>query len=297
MPDVAETPLYVKLLMYFFVVVYMVSVTLETSRGEIISALKDKRRIGIALFANLVIIPILGFVLVRLLDLRHDIRIGVMMLAISPGGLFALQFARISKGNRVYAVALLVVLSILAILISPLLADLFFPRPDAEGRPFLLLVLLFLLLVAVPLLAGRGLEMLIPQFAPKLGRLLGVLSIVIFIIAALLSGRFKTPAIKAVGLDGTVAIVVLTVICWLIGWTLGGPEVRNRKVLAISTAMRNFGICVPLAVHYFPGTEVLAPILAFSGISIPMNMVFAFAAARMLRDPADSGNQFKATAS
>ena len=62
-------------------------------------------------------------------------------------------------------------------------------------------------------------------------------------------------------------------------------------MLAISTAMRNFGICVPLAVYYFPGTEVLAPILAFSGISIPMNMVFALVTARTLRDPADNAKR------
>ena len=293
MPDIAETPLYIKLLMYLFVVVYMISVTLETTRGEIMSELKDRRRMGLALLANLVIIPILGLILVRLLDLRYDIRIGVMMLAISPGGLFALQFARISKANRVFAVALLIILSILAILITPLLADWFFPRPDAEGRPFVWLVVLFFLLVAIPLLAGRGVEMLIPEFAPKLGRLLGLLSIVIFIFAALLSARFKTPAIKALGADGMVAIVILTVVCWVVGWLLGGPEIRNRKVLAISTAMRNFGICVPVAVHYAASTEVLAPILAFSAISIPMNMVFAFAVARM-RDPVGDGKAINA---
>jgi BASS family bile acid:Na+ symporter len=100
-----------------------------------------------------------------------------------------------------------------------------------------------------------------------------------------LSGRFKTPAIKALSTDGIVAIIALTLVCWVVGWMLGGPEIRNRKVLAISTAMRNFGICVPLAVYYFPGTEVLAPILAFSGISIPMNMVFALVTARTLHDP------------
>jgi hypothetical protein len=75
---------------------------------------------------------------------------------------------------------------------------------------------------------------------------------------------------------------------------MGGPEIRYRKVLAISTAMRNFGICVPLAVHYFPGTEVMAPILAFSGISIPMNMVFALVTGRMLRDPVGSPKPMEA---
>ena len=286
-----EAPLYVKFLMYLFVVVYMLSVMLETTHGEVVTMLKDRHRMGLALLANLVVVPILGFVLVRLLDLRPEIRIGVMMLAISPGGLFALQFARISKGNRVFAVALVIVLCVSAILITPLVAHWLFPRAGAEVGPFAWIVslfLLFLLLVAAPLLAGRALQRQFPELAPKLGRWLGLLSIAIFIIAALLSGRFKNPAIKALGADGIIAIVVLTVVCWVVGWTLGGPEIRNRKVLAISTAMRNFGICVPLAVYYFPGTEVLAPILAFSGISIPMNMVFALVTARTLRDPVDS---------
>ncbi|MGH7795241.1 MAG: bile acid:sodium symporter family protein [Candidatus Binatia bacterium] len=283
-----DAPLYVKLLMYVFVAVYMVSVMLETTSGELTTMLQDRRKMGRGLLANLVIVPILGFILVRLLNLAPDIRIGIMMLAVSPGGLFALQFARISKGDRVFAVALVIVLTILAILITPLLADWLFPRTDAEGRPFIRIVLLFLLLVAAPLLAGRALQRLFPGVAPKLGRWLGLLSILIFIAAALLSGRFKTPAIKALDVHGIAAIVALTVLCWAVGWMLGGPEIRNRKVLAISTAMRNFGICVPVALYYFPGTEVIAPIMAFSGISIPMNMVFALVTGKMLRDPPGS---------
>lgn len=282
-----DAPLYVKVVMLIFVVVFMVSVMLETTRGELVTMLQDRRKMGRGLLANLIIVPILGFILVRLLNLPPDIRIGIMMLAISPGGLFALQFARVSKGDRVFAVALVIVLTILAILITPLLADWLFPRTDGEGRPFIRIVLLFLLLVVAPLLVGRALQKRFPEVAPKLGRCLGLLSIVIFIAAALLSGRFKTPAIKALDANGIAAIVLLTVLCWAVGWILGGPEIRYRKVLAISTAMRNFGICVPVALYYFPGTEVIAPIMAFSGISIPMNMVFALVTGKMLRDPAD----------
>jgi predicted Na+-dependent transporter len=287
-----EAPLYVKLLMFFFVVVYMVSVTMETTRGEIITALNDRRRMGLALLANLVIVPILGFVLVRLFDLRPELRIGLMMLAVSPGGLFALQFARISKGNRVFAVALLIILSILAILITPVLAYWFFYREGPIGGPLAWLVVLFSFLVAGPLLVGRALQMRFPEVALKLGRRLGLFSIALFIMAALLSGRFKTPALKVIGADDIVATVVLTVTCWAVGWILGGPEIKNRKVLAISTAMRNFGVCVPLANHYFSGNEgVIASIFAYSAISIPMNMVFALVIGRTLRDAADGASR------
>jgi len=279
-----DVPVEINALNYTFVVVYMVSVTLETTHGEIMSALRNTRRMGLALLVNFVLVPIVSFILVRVLDLRPEIRIGIMMLAFSPGGLFALQFARISKGNRVFAVALLIVLSILAILITPLLLHWFFPEVAVKGGPLERLVILLLLIVAVPLLIGRALQRIMPEIAPKLGRLLGAISIVIFIVAALASGKYKMPAIKAIGGSGIAAIVLLTIVAWVIGWLLGGPEIKNRKVLAISTAMRNFGVCLPLAVYYFGGTEVIAPILAFSGISIPMNMIFALVTSRALRD-------------
>jgi BASS family bile acid:Na+ symporter len=112
---------------------------------------------------------------------------------------------------------------------------------------------------------------------------LGRLSIVIFIIAAVMAGRYKTPAIKLMGTNGIEAIVLLIICSWAMGWLMGGPEVRNRKVLAISSSMRNVGVCLPIASNYFAGTDVTVPMLAFSGIMIPMNMVFGLVVGRMTR--------------
>jgi bile acid:Na+ symporter, BASS family len=281
---VLEFPLYIRILSFVFVVVYFFSVTLETTGGQIIGTLRDFRLMAYALLANLVLVPTLGVVIALWLDLSPDIRTGLLMLAISPGGLLALQFARVSRGNRVFAVALLLVFSILVVFTTPALVALFFPAVGVARMPFTLLVLLLLLLVVVPLLAGRALQRGIPEQAPKFGLWLGRLSIVIFLIATLAGGKYKTPAIKSMGADGIAAIIFLVVVSWVIGWLMGGPEIRNRKALAIATSMRNVGVCFPIAVNYFPGTDVIAPILAFSGISIPMNMVFAIVTARYARD-------------
>jgi BASS family bile acid:Na+ symporter len=238
---------------------------------------------GRALLANFIVIPVLGVILVRAFDLPPAIRIGLLMLAFSPGGLLALQFARVSKGNRVLAVALLFIFCLLAVLITPALALLFFQRE--EGRlPFVWLLLMLSLLVVAPLFAGRALQKLIPEHAPKLGLWLGRLSIVIFIIAAVTAGRYKSPAIKLMGTNGIAAIVILILGAWAVGWLLGGPEIKNRKVFAISTSMRNVGVCLPIAANYFSGTDVAVPLLAFSGIMIPMNMVFSLITGRTLRD-------------
>jgi bile acid:Na+ symporter, BASS family len=279
---VVEIPEYINLLGYLFVVLYMFSVPLESTRGEIIQYFKDISLMGRALLANFVVIPILGFIIARFLHLPPDFRIGFLLLAIAPGGLLALQFARVSKGNRVFAAALLLGFCLLAILITPLFVYWFFPREGAGRLPFGWLTMMLFLLIVAPLVVGRVLQRLIPQQAPKLGLWLGRLSIVIFIIAAVTAGRYKTPAIKLMGTNGIAAIVLLILGAWVVGWLMGGPEVRNRKVLAISSSMRNVGVCLPIASNYFAGTEVTVPILAFSGIMIPMNMVFSVVVGRML---------------
>lgn len=283
-----EIPEYINMLSYLFVVLYMFSVPLETTRGEIMEHFKNFNLMRRALLANFVIIPILGFVIAYFLDLPPEIRTGLLLLAMAPGGLFALQFARVANGNRVFAVWLLFVFCLLAILITPLLVHLFFPREGAGRLPFGWLTMMLLLLVVAPLIVGRLLQKLIPEQAPMLGLWLGRLSIVIFIVAALMAGKYKTPAIKLMGMNGIAAIVLLILGAWAVGWLLGGPEIRNRKVLAISSSMRNVGVCVPIASNYFTGTEVTVPMLAFSGIMIPMNMVFALVIGRMLRDRTDT---------
>jgi BASS family bile acid:Na+ symporter len=287
-------PAYVKILGYLFVVVYMLSVPLETTRGEIVATLRDFRLMGYALLANLIIIPVLSVILARLFDLPLEIRTGFLMLALAPGGLFALQFARVSKGNRVLAVGLLAVLTIVAVVVTPVLISLFFPPAQAGKMPLAWLMLLLLLLAVVPLLVGRAWQRRMPAAAPKLGRLLGVLSIVLFIIATITAGKYKMPTLKSTGLGGVVAIIALILCAWAVGWLLGGPEIRNRKVLAIGTSMRNVGVCYSIAAHYFPGTDVVVPILAFSGISIPMNMLFALITGRMLRDTEASARPVEA---
>ena len=288
-----DTPAHINMLSYLFVMVYMLSVPLETTRGEIIGALGHWNLMGRALLANFVIIPILGIIITQFLVLPSDVRIGFLLLGFAPGGLLALQFARISKGNRVFAVALLSVFCSLAILVTPLFVYSFFPREGAGRLPFGWLTMMLLLLTVVPLIVGRGLERIIPQHAPKLGLWLGRLSIVIFIIAAVMAGRYKTPAVKLMGANGIAAIVLLILGSWVVGWLLGGPEIRNRKVLAISSSIRNVGVCLPIASNYFAGTDVTVPVVAFSGIMIPMNMVFALVTGRLPRDPAESAKPIK----
>ena len=77
-------PTYVTALIYLFIVVYMLSVALETTQGQIKAELRDVNMIGRALLENFVIVPVLGVILVQLFSMSPYVRIGFLLLAFAP---------------------------------------------------------------------------------------------------------------------------------------------------------------------------------------------------------------------
>src|SRR5262245_65484667 len=104
------------MLSYLFVVVYMLSVPLETTRMEIIQTLGHLNLMGRALLANFVIIPIIGIIIARFFDLPPEIRTGFLLLAMAPGGLIDLLIARFLTGITAFVYYVIFVLCILSLL-------------------------------------------------------------------------------------------------------------------------------------------------------------------------------------
>ena len=268
-------PAYIQVLSYLFLIAYMFSVGLETKPHEIITLLKNPKFIFIALLANLVLVPVVCLILLKFFTLSPDIETGLLLLAFAPGGLFALNFARVSNASVHFAVALLILLSVVGIISTPLFAQFFLGAHETVVRIFKM-TLLLMMLIPLPIVLGKLLaNRMSDDRGAKLAKLIGTLSIVLFVVVTLLSSGAKKPAMKLVGINGVALIVLLVIISWVIGWILGGKEVGDKKAMAIATSFRNVGVCLPIAIHDFPGTNVIVPILAFSGISIPMNMLFS----------------------
>lgn len=275
----------------FFIVIYMLSVGMETKYGQIVAVLRQSKLIGYALLANFFLIPVFGLLLLNIFPLAADIKTGLLLLCICPGGLFALNFARVAKGNINLAVVLLFLFSLLAIITTPVAT--YFLHIGKEGAlwPAVWMMLHLLMLMLVPLLVGRlSRNFIKPSMQGKLAQFFGISSIIVFITFTLLTAKSKSFALQSIGIGGLVIIIFLILAGWLVGWLLGGPKIENKKVMAISSSMRNVAFCLPLVLNEFANTNVIVPIIAFSALSIPMNMVFACVLKLFLRNESSSGN-------
>src|SRR6516165_2761320 len=110
-------------LLDLFIVLVMLSIGLRVRGGELLEVLQNRALFVRTLLANCVLIPGIGFLLVRLFPLTPDASIGILLLAVIPGTPIALQFTRKAKTRLAFAAVMTIVLSLSSIALTPLAVE------------------------------------------------------------------------------------------------------------------------------------------------------------------------------
>jgi len=257
-----------------FLVSTMLAIGMTVSREEISSTLRDRRTLPRVLMANFILVPLLGIVLTHIFRFPPGTTTGILLLAISPGGLTAIQFTDKVKGSLAFAAVVAFVLTIASIAASPIIAHILIPQESPVRVPYFGVIGGVLLFLLLPVLLGFLVRRLFQTAAGKIGRILLVLSNVSFVASIVLTAAFKKHAMKEVGPSVIAALLILIVGSMVIGWLLGGPDQGSRRVMAVSTSMRNAALCLLVAMRNLPGTNADVLVVAFMGLMIPPNMLF-----------------------
>ncbi|MDR3557395.1 MAG: bile acid:sodium symporter [Syntrophobacteraceae bacterium] len=258
---------------YVFLASTMFSIGLAVTVDEFFTALRDLKLMGRIVLANILLVPILGMLLVKLFPLSADTRIAILLLAITPGGMQAIQFTAKVRGAVSFAAAVTFLLSIIGVLASPLLADLILPLETRVRFPWLHAMGYVLLFLLLPLLVGFAVRYGKRRLAEGLGKPVLLLSNISFVATIALSMAVRGTAIRAIGWAGLGAMAFLIVSSMAIGWWLGGPDQGKRQVSAVATSMRNAAVCLLIAVTSFPGRGVETAVVSFMALMVPPNML------------------------
>jgi len=266
------------LLLNFFVAVVMISIGLSVSGGQLLDILRNPALLTRILLANCVLIPAIGFLLIRIFPLTPDASVGLLLLAAIPGTPIALQYTRKAKTRLAFAAAMIFVLSLVSIAMTPLAIEVMPQTAQRNQRPILYLIASIALYIALPLGAGLWAARKAPKIAPRLVLPLGVLASVVFGVLMRETRLLRREAFNAVRGRGTVlAMLLLLLLSMLIGWLIGGPDRETRRVLATSTGMRNVIVALYVARYCFPGTRVFMIPLVYLSLMVPTNLLFHLA--------------------
>lgn len=264
-----------KILVLTFLVASMLSLGMQTGVSDLRSLLASRSLLVRTLLANFLVTPILGVALVLVVPLEPHVAGALLLLACTPGGLSAIQFTSQVKGSAALSVAVMCLLALLAVFVSPLILKLVLPASVQMVIPYGGALLFFLVVLLVPLLAGMLLLGKAPGAAMKLSSLAALVGLVAFIGFMVATGAARKLAVGEIGLVAVGAMLLFILASMAVGWLMAGPARDARRVLASATSMRNAALCIAIVESSAPGHAVLVPLIAFSLLMVPTNMLFS----------------------
>jgi BASS family bile acid:Na+ symporter len=224
------------------------------------------KAVGIGLLNQLVLLPIIAFGIAKAFSLPPELAVGLMILAVCPGGATSNLITHLAKGDSALSITLTACSSIITVFTIPFLVNFsisyFIPGGEAKQLEVVGTVVSVLFITLIPVALGMITLAKAPRLAEKWDQPFRKISIVFFVVivgAAILKERENLvqyfieagPAALALNLS-TLALSFA-----MAKWT--GLPFRQGLTIAIESGIQNGTL----------GITIAATLLVNSVMSIP----------------------------
>jgi BASS family bile acid:Na+ symporter len=167
----------------------MLGLGLGLTKEDFTRVLKHPKDFLVGLISQLIILPIVAFILIKFLGTSPEIALGVMIIAAAPGGITSNILTKFANGDVALSVSLTAVISIISIISVPLIvftsADLLGISFASENINITGTAIKMALVVAVPVLIGMIIRNFADNFisskASLVNKITGLLFLIVFI--------------------------------------------------------------------------------------------------------------------
>jgi BASS family bile acid:Na+ symporter len=268
----------------------MFGIALDLSFEKFKGVLKTPRKVIAGLIGQLILLPLLTYVLVVLLEPAPSLALGMFLVAACPGGNISNFISSLAKANVALSISLTSITSLLAVITTPLnfgfYGNLYEPTHlimREISLDWLEVVRTICMIILVPIVLGLTIKTKFPKVALKMARPLEVVSMVLFMLIVL--GALMSNLDQFMACIGGIFLYVLAhnATALITGYTMGSlvsKDFNDRKALAIETGIQNSGLGLLIIFAFFEGLGGMAIIAAWWGI---WHMVSGFTLAYIWR--------------
>ena len=254
----------------------MFGVALELQVADFKRVLEKPRPVLIGLAGHFLVLPAFTYLLVRLVEPRPSIALGMILVASCPAGNLSNWFTHIGRGNTALSVSISSTSTMLAVVMTPfnlrLWASLYEPTAQLLRDVAVPLGEMFstiFVLLGIPLAVGIYLSVRHPRIADRLRVPMKRFSLVVFTLFLL--GALAANWSAFLTYVGYVVVVVAfqnaTALAagYFTARAFALPE-RDRRAVAFECGIQNSGLGLILAFAFFQGLGGMALVAAWWGI-------------------------------
>ena len=246
--------------------------------------LKTPKDFLVGFFSQLIILPLVAYLLIIILKTPPEIAIGVMIIAAAPGGVTSNILTKFANGDVALSITLTAIISLISIVTVPFIiftsADLLGITNISENISMIGIALKMFLVVTVPVIIGMIIRKFAENFVASKAEIFNKLNIVLFVIffiAAFYEERenfiifFKQAGLIALALNITMMVIAF----YLAKCCASG--IAQRKAISLECGLQNGTLAIFVSTQIF-GADILyaTPTAAYGFIMYITGFIFVF---------------------
>ena len=261
----------------------MLALGLGLTGQDFLRVVKQPKDFLVGLICQLILLPIIAFLLLKIFNLPLEIALGVMIIAAAPGGVTSNVLTKFANGDVALSISLTAIISLISIISVPFIvfksAELLEVAEISKEISMIGISMKMFLVVTLPVLIG----MLIRKFATNLvmskSQLIERISVLLFVIvfAAIWVEEWENIMgyIKQAGLITLVLNIVMMFIGYYVAKFLASG-VSQRKSISLECGLQNGTLAVFVASQLFSDIEYLIPTATYAIVMFITSIFYVF---------------------
>tara|TARA_B100001123_G_scaffold252908_1_gene282221 strand:- start:534 stop:1382 length:849 start_codon:yes stop_codon:yes gene_type:complete len=244
---------------------------------------KQPKDFLIGLICQLILLPIIAFILIKIFRTPMELALGVMIIAAAPGGVTSNVLTKFAKGDVALSVSLTAIISLISIVSVPFIvfksADLLQVSYASSDISMVGISLKMFLVVTLPVIIGMLIRKFATNFISSKASIIQKISIILFAIVFLAIWVEEWENIMSYLSQAGLIALVLNVVMMIIGFYVAkmfASGIEQRKCISLECGLQNGTLAVFVASQIFTDIVYLIPTAAYALIMFVTSIFFVF---------------------
>ena len=256
---------------------------LGLTSSDFLRVIKQPRDFFVGTFSQIILLPIIAFILVKLWPISPELAIGVMIIAAAPGGVTSNILTSFAKGDVALSISLTAIISLLSVITVPFIILMSLTLIENSGLDLNIsltnMAISMFLIVTVPVITGMIFRKFASNVAIKFESIAKKISAVLFVIVllgAILAEKDNVVSYFAqAGLITLVLNVGMMIVAYYIAQLLASGT-QQKKCITIECGLQNGTLAIFVATSIFGGGIYVIPAATYSLIMFATSLIFVY---------------------
>jgi len=261
----------------------MFALGLGLTGGDFLRVARQSRDFFVGAFSQIILLPIIAFVLVKMWPIAPELAIGVMIIAAAPGGVTSNILTSFAKGDVALSISLTAIISLLSVITIPFIVltsvGLLSNTNVTQDISLVNMSRDMFLIVTVPVILGMLFRRFVSGIASKFEPIAKKISTVLFVLVLLGAIAAERENIISYFAQAGLITLVLNVIMMVVAFYLAqlfGSKAEQKKCITIECGLQNGTLAIFVATSIFGGGMYVIPAATYSLIMFATSLIFVY---------------------